>query len=138
MPWRFASYPAALPHVLGVSAFSRDGSVPAFSNRDPIYNDVAAPGDELFSTLPRGITARRPLCEDQGYSDCGPQEYLRPQGTSFAAAVASAGAVLVRERGRTRGGAGHVAPPAHGDGHDVRDRLPPLRGAATRSVAGAD
>ncbi|MGH3063971.1 MAG: S8 family peptidase [Gaiellaceae bacterium] len=96
MPWRFASYPAALPHVLGVGAFSRDGSVPSFSNRDPVYNDVAAPGDELFSTLPRAITARRPLCADQGYSDCGPQEYLRPQGTSFAAAVASAGAVLVR------------------------------------------
>ena len=95
-PWRYASYPAALPHVLGVSAFSRDGSVPSFSNRDPVYNDVAAPGDELFSTLPRGITARRPLCADQGYSDCGPQEYLRPQGTSFAAAVASAAAVLVR------------------------------------------
>ena len=96
MPWRYASYPAALPHVLGVSAFSRDGSVPGFSNRDPVYNDIAAPGDELFSTLPRGITARRPLCADQGYSDCGPQEYLRPQGTSFAAAVASAAAVLVR------------------------------------------
>ncbi len=95
-PWRFASYPAALPHVLGVSAMSRDGSVPSFSNRDPIYNDIAAPGEELFSTLPRAITARRPLCADQGYSDCGPQEYLRPQGTSFAAAVASAAAVLVR------------------------------------------
>ncbi len=95
-PWRWASYPAALPHVLGVSAMSRDGSVPSFSNRDPIYNDVAAPGEELFSTLPRAITARRPLCADQGYSDCGPQEYLRPQGTSFAAAVASAAAVLVR------------------------------------------
>ena len=96
MPWRYASYPAALPHVLGVSAVSRDGSVPGFSNRDPVYNDLSAPGDELFSTLPRAITARRPLCADQGYSDCGPQEYLRPQGTSFAAAVASAGAVLVR------------------------------------------
>jgi subtilisin family serine protease len=95
-PWRFASYPAALPHVLGVSAFARDGSVPSFSNRDPVYNDLAAPGDELLSTLPRAITARRPLCADQGYSDCGPQEYLRPQGTSFAAAVASAAAVLVR------------------------------------------
>ena len=95
-PWRYASYPAALPHVLGVSAMSRDGGVPSFSNRDPIYNDIAAPGDELLSTLPRAITARRPLCADQGYSDCGPQEYLRPQGTSFAAAVASAAAVLVR------------------------------------------
>jgi len=95
-PWRYASYPAALPHVLGVSAVARDGSVPAFSNRDPLYNDIAAPGDELFSTLPRSLTALRPTCEAQGYSDCGPPEYRRPQGTSFAAAIASAGAVLVR------------------------------------------
>ena len=27
-PWPYASYPAALPHVLGVSALARDGSVP--------------------------------------------------------------------------------------------------------------
>jgi len=95
-PWRYASYPAALPHVLGVSAMARDGSVPAFSNRDPIYNDIAAPGDELFSTLPRGLTALNPSCDAQGYSECGPSEYRRAQGTSFAAAVVSAGAVLVR------------------------------------------
>src|SRR5262249_55156390 len=44
-PWRFASYPAALPHVLGVSAFAQDGSVPDFSNRDAIYVDIAAPGE---------------------------------------------------------------------------------------------
>jgi subtilisin family serine protease len=95
-PWRFASYPAALPHVLGVSAFAKDGSVPGFSNRDPIYNDISAPGDELFSTLPRHLTALRPTCLEQGYSDCGPPEYRRPQGTSFAAAITSAGAALVR------------------------------------------
>lgn len=95
-PWWNASYPAALPHVLGVSAVARDGSVPTFSNRDAIYNDIAAPGDELFSTLPRGLTALRPTCELQGYSDCGPLEYRRPQGTSFAAAIVSAGAVLAR------------------------------------------
>jgi hypothetical protein len=95
-PWRYASYPAALPHVLGVSAYARDGSVPMFSNRDPVYNDIAAPGDELFSTLPRHLTALRPTCLEQGYSDCGPPEFRRPQGTSFAAAIVSAGAVLVR------------------------------------------
>jgi subtilisin family serine protease len=95
-PWNYASYPAALPHVLGVSAIARDGSVPMFSNRDPVFNDIAAPGDELFSTLPRRITGQRLTCEPQGYSDCGPQEYRRPQGTSFAAAIASAGALLVR------------------------------------------
>ena len=95
-PWRYASYPAALPHVLGVSALARDGSVPMFSNRDPIFNDIAAPGDELFSTLPRRLTAQRPTCELQGYSDCGSQEFRRPQGTSFAAAIASAGVALAR------------------------------------------
>jgi subtilisin family serine protease len=95
-PWPYASYPAALPHVLGVSALERDGSVPMFSNRDPIYNDIAAPGDDLFSTIPRVLSAPHPTCAEQGYSDCGPPEYRRPQGTSFAAAIVSAGAALVR------------------------------------------
>ena len=95
-PWRYASYPAALPHVLGVSAQARDGSVPMFSNRDAVYNDIAAPGDELFSTLPRPLTAQRPTCLEQGYSDCGPQEFRRPQGTSFATAIVSAGTALLR------------------------------------------
>jgi subtilisin family serine protease len=95
-PWRYASYPAALPHVLGVSALARDGSVPMYSNRDAVFNDVAAPGDELFSTLPRSITAQRPTCLEQGYSDCGPPEYKRPHGTSFATAIVSAAAALVR------------------------------------------
>ena len=94
-PWRYASYPAALPHVLGVSAFSKDGNVPAFSNRDMVYNDIAAPGDELFSTLPKPLTALRATCLAQGYSDCGPAEFRNPQGTSFAAAIVSASAVLV-------------------------------------------
>ena len=96
MPWRYASYPAALPHVLGVSAYTREGTVPMFSNRDPIYNDISAPGDELFSTFPRHLTALRPICLEQGYSDCGTPEFKRPQGTSFAAAIVSAGAALVR------------------------------------------
>jgi subtilisin family serine protease len=95
-PWRYASYPAALPHVLGVSALQRDGSVPMFSNRDSVFNDIAAPGDELFSTLPRALTAQRPSCVEQGYSDCGPPEFRRPQGTSFATAIVSAGVALAR------------------------------------------
>jgi subtilisin family serine protease len=95
-PWRYASYPAALPHVLGVSALAADGSVPLYSNRDPLYNDVAAPGDDILSTLPRAMTAQRPTCLEQGYSDCGPPEYRHAQGTSFAAALVSAAAVLVR------------------------------------------
>ena len=98
-PWPWASYPAALPHVVGVSALDREGAVPAFSNRDPIYNDLAAPGQDLISTLPRAMTSARPACDEQGYSPCGPEEYRRPEGTSFAAPqVAGAAAVLLSIR----------------------------------------
>ena len=94
-PWPYASYPAALPHVIGVSALAKDGSVPNFSNRDPIYNDVAAPGHELVSTLPRQLTAQRPNCDEQGYSPCGSDEYRTAEGTSFAAPQVAAAAALV-------------------------------------------
>jgi serine protease len=95
-PWSFASYPAALPHVLGVSALTPSGSVPQFSNRDPIYNDISAPGQEIYSTLPRALTSFRPLCQNQGYSDCGSDEFRHASGTSFAAPqVAAAAAVLL-------------------------------------------
>ena len=61
-PWPFASYPAALPHVLGVSALTRSGNVPDFSNRDAIYNDISAPGQGIFSTFPLALTALRATC----------------------------------------------------------------------------
>jgi hypothetical protein len=89
-PWRFASYPAALPHVLGVSALTRGGASPTFSNRDAVYNDVAAPGEDILSTFPRSITAERPGCPDQGYTPCASEEFRPPEGTSFAAPQASA------------------------------------------------
>ena len=98
-PWSYASYPAALPHVLGVSALTASGAVPKFSNRDRIFNDVAAPGDSILSILPRPMTSRYPACSDQGYSSCGPDEYRSAQGTSFAAPqVAAAAAVLLSLR----------------------------------------
>ena len=94
-PWPFASYPSALPHVIGVSALARDGSVPSFSDRDRIYNDLSAPGQDIFSTLPRKLTARESGCRNQGYSDCGTEEYRRAEGTSFAAPLVSAAAALI-------------------------------------------
>jgi subtilisin family serine protease len=94
-PWKYASYPAALPHVLGVSAVSDSGAVPSFSNRDRIYNDIAAPGLRILSALPRNLTARYPSCSDQGYSICGPEEYREAQGTSFAAPQVSAAAAVL-------------------------------------------
>ena len=99
VPWRYASYPAALPHVLGVSALAQNGSSPPFSNRDAVYNDLAAPGEGILSTFPRGLTAERPTCAVQGYSDCGPEEYRAAEGTSFAAPqVSAAAAVLLGTR----------------------------------------
>jgi subtilisin family serine protease len=94
-PWPYASYPAALPHVIGVSALTRSGNVPDFSNRDAVYNDVSAPGQGIFSTFPSTITSQRPICADQGFSDCGPDEYRNPEGTSFAAPQVSAAAAIL-------------------------------------------
>jgi subtilisin family serine protease len=94
-PWHYASYPAALPHVIGVSAIAPDGSVPVFSNRDVAYNDISAPGSGILSTFPRSLTAERPTCFDQGYSDCGTRDYRDGAGTSFAAPQVTATAALL-------------------------------------------
>lgn len=94
-PWRFAHYPAALPHVIGVSALRRDGSVPEYSNRDAVYNDLAAPGDGIFSTIPTKLIERRPGCAGHPYSDCGSFEFRDAIGTSFAAPQVSAAAALL-------------------------------------------
>jgi subtilisin family serine protease len=94
-PWKYASYPSALPHVLGVSAMTDTGGIPTFSNRDRIYNDIAAPGLRILSILPRPLTARFPACSEQGYSSCGPEEYREAQGTSFAAPQVSAAAAVL-------------------------------------------
>jgi subtilisin family serine protease len=94
-PWPYASYPAAFPHVLGVAAYGRSGGVPSFSNRDEQYVDLAAPGMDIVSLLPRLLTARY-TCAEQGYSICGPKEYRRADGTSFSSPqVAAAAAVLL-------------------------------------------
>jgi subtilisin family serine protease len=94
-PWPYASYPAALPHVLGVSALTQSGNVPDFSNRDAVFNDISAPGSGIFSTFPLALTAPRPLCVDQGFSDCGPDDYRNPEGTSFSAPQVSAAAAVL-------------------------------------------
>lgn len=94
-PWPFASYPAALPHVIGVAALTRTGNVSTFSDRDPVYVDIAAPGEGILSTFPRALTAARAGCADQGYSSCGPSEYRAAEGTSFAAPQVTAAIATV-------------------------------------------
>jgi len=98
-PWPYATYPAALPHVLGVGALGRSGAVPAFSNRDHVYNDLAAPGQDILSLFPRALTAPFRECVEQGFSSCGPDDWQAAEGTSFAAPqVAAAAANLLALR----------------------------------------
>jgi len=104
-PWPFAAYPAALPHVLGVSALTREGAVPVFSVRDHVYNDITAPGKGVLSTFPRGLS-RTEGCAEVGYSVCAVdapgidrRAFRRGEGTSFAAPqVAAAAALLLAVR----------------------------------------
>ena len=94
-PYPYASYPAALPHVLGVSALAREGTTPAFSNRDRVYNDLAAPGKGVISTFPLALSD--PFCSHPGYSNCADTpEYRRGEGTSFSSPLAAAAAGVVR------------------------------------------
>jgi Subtilase family len=95
-PWTYSDYPAALPHVIGVSALTQAGNVASFSNRDQIYNDISAPGQGILSTAPLSITSQFPSCADQGYSDCASPGLRNGSGTSFAAPqVAGAAALLL-------------------------------------------
>ena len=95
-PWPYASWPAALPHVVGVSALGAKGGSPAFSNRDTQFTDIAAPGVGILSTFPLPLTSAFAGCVEQGYSSCGPEEYRSAEGTSFAAPqVTAAAAVLL-------------------------------------------
>jgi subtilisin family serine protease len=94
-PWRYAFYPAALPHVLGVGAVSRSGASPGYSNRDAVFADLAAPGGDIVSTFPRALTKLRPRCSEQGYTPCATPDYRPAEGTSFAAPQASAAAAML-------------------------------------------
>lgn len=94
-PWPYASYPAALPHVIGVSALTRTGAVPDYSDRDPVFDDLAAPGSDIFSTFPLALTVEAAGCTPQGYTACGTTEYRHPEGTSFAAPLVTAAAAVL-------------------------------------------
>src|SRR5262249_61487705 len=76
----------------------QSGNVPAYSNRDKQFVDIAAPGGPIFSTIPRNLVdASAPGCSGPGsaYSNCGPSEFKNGIGTSFAAPQVSAAAALV-------------------------------------------
>jgi hypothetical protein len=96
-PYKYASYPAALAHVIGTSALTVDHRTPSFSNRDTVFNDIAAPGADIVSTFPFDLTD--PACEFPGYSMCALGNLRSGEGTSFAAPlVSAAAAVLIAQR----------------------------------------
>ncbi|HEX3453606.1 MAG TPA: S8 family serine peptidase [Gaiellaceae bacterium] len=94
-PWPFASWPSALPHVIGVGALTRSGNVPVFSDTDPVFVDISAPGVGIFSTFPKLLTAAQPDCVEQGYTACAMGDLQHPEGTSFAAPQVSAAAAVL-------------------------------------------
>jgi subtilisin family serine protease len=94
-PWNYASWPSALPHVIGAGALTRTGDVPEFSDRDPRFVDLAAPGVDIFSTFPSGLTAAQQDCTPQGYTACALPPYVHPDGTSFSAPQVSAAAAVL-------------------------------------------
>ena len=81
--------------MIGVSAIKRNGAVPDYSNRDAVYNDLTAPGDAIFSTVPTNLEEDGPTCFASQYSDCGPFEFRKAIGTSFAAPQVAAAAALL-------------------------------------------
>jgi hypothetical protein len=94
-PWNYAAYPAALPHVLGTGSYARSGDTSRFSNHDQLYVDLSAPGEDMFSLLPRVLTNKNPSCDEQGYSSCGPKDYKHAAGTSFSAPQVTAAAATL-------------------------------------------
>ncbi len=97
--WRYADWPAALPHVLSVPAVDQTRTAADFSNRDRSLNDVAAPGVSIPSLVPVSVVASG-LTRDApngagGMIDGGGTI----SGTSFAAPhVAAAAAAILSIR----------------------------------------
>lgn len=89
----YASWPAALRHVLGVSAVTQALTWAPFSNSDPVFNDIAAPGVGIITTVPRSLAPTgSSLDAPPGFTI---QADGTVMGTSFAAPhVTAAAAVL--------------------------------------------
>jgi stage II sporulation protein D len=92
----YATWPAALRHVLGVSAVTQTLDWAPFSNTDPVFNDIAAPGVGIITTVPRS------LAPTGSSLDAPPGVTIQADGTvlgtSFAAPHVSAAAAVLLAR----------------------------------------
>ena len=124
-PWDYADWPAALPHVLGVSALAENGSVPSFSDRDPVFVDVAAPGVGIFSTIPRNLVVPSDAgCNGEPYSNCGPAWLDDRRGDLVRGTAGHGrGRPAPRRRPEPDPGPGRLAARADSERRRPRDRM---------------
>ena len=137
-PWPYASYPAALPHVVGVSSIGRDNSVSGFSDRDAGLqrHRCAGRGHPLHAAA--RADPHNAGCVDQGYSDCGPDRVPARAWNVFAAPqVSAAAALLLAQNPDADGRPGGDAARALGRRPELdRPAAPRARPVATRSPGG--
>jgi serine protease len=93
--WRYADWPAALPHVLSVPAVAETRTPPDFSNRDPRLNDVAAPGVDVESLVPVSVTPSGLTRDAPGGADGLIDNLGTISGTSFSAPHVTAAATAI-------------------------------------------
>ena len=94
-----AYYPAACDSVLAVAATTVTNQWATFSNWG-YYVDIAAPGQDIWSTLARNYTrdASNDLLFQLLYGWNGVDPYMYNSGTSFACPVVAGAVALVRGR----------------------------------------
>jgi SpoIID/LytB domain protein len=92
----YASWPAALRHVIGVSAVDQQLAWARFSNTDPVFNDIAAPGVGIITTVPRALAPTGSSLDAPPGTTVGVDGTVL--GTSFAAPHVSAAAAVLFAR----------------------------------------
>jgi stage II sporulation protein D len=92
----FATWPAALRHVIGVSAVTQALAWAPFSNTDPVFNDIAAPGVGIITTVPRTLAPTGSSLDAPPGTTIGSDGTVL--GTSFAAPHVSAAAAVLLAR----------------------------------------
>jgi len=82
-------YPASfdLEHIISVAATDHDDLYASFSNYGTPHVDLAAPGDDILSTVPTGSC---PLCDPAGYGLVGGTSMATPHVAGAAALIGSA------------------------------------------------
>jgi stage II sporulation protein D len=92
----YASWPAALRHVIGVSSVDQRLAWSTFSNTDPVFNDIAAPGEGIITTVPRSLTPTGSSLDAPPGMTIGADGTVL--GTSFAVPHVSAAAAVLLAR----------------------------------------